>query len=171
MIKALPTYYRGYHFRSRLEARWAVFFDDLGIQWEYELEGFEMDGGEWYLPDFYLPRFHYPNGIYVEVKPPGDIFHKAHQFVMSGGGAILCAEGTPEVKAYTLIEPNHEKELADCRRTPVTFIDKYLPGGRNGTEYRLFWWPGPHDLEADPFSSKIETAIYRCRRMRFEEHA
>ncbi len=26
-IKAIQTKYRGYHFRSRLEARWAVFFD------------------------------------------------------------------------------------------------------------------------------------------------
>ena len=26
-IKAIETYYKGYRFRSRLEARWAVFFD------------------------------------------------------------------------------------------------------------------------------------------------
>lgn len=26
-IKAIDTYYKGYRFRSRLEARWAVFFD------------------------------------------------------------------------------------------------------------------------------------------------
>jgi hypothetical protein len=32
-IVAIPTRYKGYHFRSRLEARWAVFFDALGIKW------------------------------------------------------------------------------------------------------------------------------------------
>lgn len=38
-FKAVQTEYKGYLFRSRLEARWAVFFDTLGIQWEYEPEG------------------------------------------------------------------------------------------------------------------------------------
>jgi hypothetical protein len=57
-VRPIPTRYAGCHFRSRLEARWAVFFDQLGIQWEYELEGFEV-GPEHdrrnYLPDFWLP--------------------------------------------------------------------------------------------------------------------
>ncbi len=37
-VKALETHYRGWRFRSRIEARWAVFFDALGISWDYELE-------------------------------------------------------------------------------------------------------------------------------------
>jgi len=42
MITAIETRYKGYRFRSRLEARWAVFFDALGVIWEYEKEGFEV---------------------------------------------------------------------------------------------------------------------------------
>jgi len=38
-IKAIQTEYKGYLFRSRLEARWAVFFDACGIEYEYEPEG------------------------------------------------------------------------------------------------------------------------------------
>lgn len=53
-IKPIETVYQGYRFRSRLEARYAVFFDTLGIQWEYEKEGYDLDG-VWYLPDFWLP--------------------------------------------------------------------------------------------------------------------
>ena len=53
-IKAIDTSYKGYLFRSRLEARWAVFFDALGVEWEYEKEGYDL-GGVYYLPDFYLP--------------------------------------------------------------------------------------------------------------------
>lgn len=71
-IKAIQTRYAGCHFRSRLEARWAVFFDALGIEWEYEPQGYEL---EWrlylrpdppirYLPDFYLPAL----GLWAEVK-------------------------------------------------------------------------------------------------------
>jgi len=41
-IKAIETVYKGYRFRSRLEARWAVFFENVGIKWEYEKEGFEF---------------------------------------------------------------------------------------------------------------------------------
>lgn len=50
-IKPIETEYKGYRFRSRLEARWAVFFDELGIEWGYEQEGFDIDGVR-YLPDF-----------------------------------------------------------------------------------------------------------------------
>lgn len=62
-IKAIETRYKGYRFRSRLEARWAVFFDALGVKYKYEEYGFEKDGYSW-LPDFYLPQF----GTWVEVK-------------------------------------------------------------------------------------------------------
>lgn len=91
-IKAIQTKYKGYNFRSRLEARWAVFFDALKIEWAYEEEGFSrqfVDCGGCtcdvsdekvkeadenfqdvqrvnYLPDFRIGR---PgSGIFVEVK-------------------------------------------------------------------------------------------------------
>ena len=28
--------------RSRLEARWSVFFDALGLAWRYQIEGFDL---------------------------------------------------------------------------------------------------------------------------------
>lgn len=65
MIKAIETSYKGYRFRSRLEARWAVFFDALGIKWEYEKEGFDLGDGLRYLPDFWIPEYK----CWVEIKP------------------------------------------------------------------------------------------------------
>lgn len=53
-IKAIETKYKGFRFRSRLEARWAIFFDMIGLKYEYEVEGFDMNGVR-YLPDFYIP--------------------------------------------------------------------------------------------------------------------
>jgi len=64
-IKPIETVYKGYRFRSRLEARWAVFFEILGLTWEYEKEGFVLPSGRGYLPDFYL---HGPD-IWIEIKP------------------------------------------------------------------------------------------------------
>jgi hypothetical protein len=60
----IQTKYKGYYFRSRLEARWAVFFDTLGIKWEYEKEGFTFENGISYLPDFWLPELN----MWAEVK-------------------------------------------------------------------------------------------------------
>lgn len=51
-IKAIPTFYDGYWFRSKLEAKWAVFFNSLGVKYEYEPEGFILPDGSKYLPDF-----------------------------------------------------------------------------------------------------------------------
>jgi hypothetical protein len=63
-MKAIDTRYHGYKFRSRLEARWAVFFDTMGIKWEYEKEGFKL-GEFYYLPDFWMPQVK----MWAEVKP------------------------------------------------------------------------------------------------------
>jgi len=41
-IKTIQTAYKGYKFRSRLEARWAVFFDAFPLKWEYEPEGYDL---------------------------------------------------------------------------------------------------------------------------------
>ena len=53
-IKAIETEYKGYLFRSRLEARWAVFFDFCGVDYEYEPEGYDLGNDQAYLPDFIL---------------------------------------------------------------------------------------------------------------------
>jgi hypothetical protein len=70
-IKAIETRYKGYRFRSRLEARWAVFFDELGVEWEYEPEGYKLSDGTCYLPDFYIPM----SETFIEIKPDIDGLH------------------------------------------------------------------------------------------------
>lgn len=61
-IPAIPTVYRGRKYRSRLEARWAAYFDMIGWQFEYE----PTDLGSW-SPDFLIRTQAKP--ILVEVKP------------------------------------------------------------------------------------------------------
>ena len=75
MIKAIETIYNGHRFRSRLEARWAVFFDTLGVAYEYEPEGFDLGDGLWYLPDFRVKCYgtrgsitEHPFDLWIEVK-------------------------------------------------------------------------------------------------------
>jgi hypothetical protein len=64
-IAAIETSYAGCRFRSRLEARWAVFFDSLGIEWLYEPQGYTLGpDAKPYLPDFWLTELK----LWVEVK-------------------------------------------------------------------------------------------------------
>ena len=69
-IKAIETVYNGYRFRSRLEARWAVFFDAAGVEYEYEPECFVLPSGKRYLPDFLIHNCteRGPKDLWVEVK-------------------------------------------------------------------------------------------------------
>lgn len=62
-IPAKPTYHNDILYRSRLEAKFACFFDFLGWEFEYEPEPFTT-----WSPDFAL---HAIGGVFIEVKPSG----------------------------------------------------------------------------------------------------
>lgn len=68
MLKAIECKYAGRRFRSRREARWAILFDHLEIDWRYEPDAYDLGSNTCYLPDFEL---HLPGGQrqWVEVKP------------------------------------------------------------------------------------------------------
>jgi hypothetical protein len=88
---AIPTHYAGCYFRSRLEARWAVVFDTLGIRWEYEREGYALPSG-WYLPDFWLPDAEF----WVEIKPLNiEIDQRWGELVDATNYAMFVFYGTP----------------------------------------------------------------------------
>ena len=94
VIKSIETVYNGYRFRSRLEARWAVFFDAMGIKYEYEMEGFDLGDGVYYLPDFYLPDL----DVFVEVKPTKEIAPEIEAKINKFCGKdknLLLIMGTP----------------------------------------------------------------------------
>ena len=94
-IKPIETVYNGYRFRSRLEARWAVFFDSSKIKYLYEPEGFKLSDGTYYLPDFYLPNEDY----YVEVKGNNDHLEtdlqKVDQFVIDSKKSVIILSELP----------------------------------------------------------------------------
>lgn len=107
-IKPIETEYKGYRFRSRLEARWAVLFDEAKIPWQYEVEGYELSNGVKYLPDFYLPTFQ----LYIEIKPLVQNSEpdwkeqvekwetKCGQFRTDSGKAIMILYGDPMTEIW-----------------------------------------------------------------------
>lgn len=66
-LTALETPYDGHLFRSRREARWAVFFNTAKIPWEYEEQGYDLGEAGWYLPDFRI-NAGTPSELFFEVK-------------------------------------------------------------------------------------------------------
>lgn len=95
-VQAIETIYQGCKFRSRTEARWAVFFTALGIKWVYEPEGFKI-GNIRYLPDFLL---------FPPKNPGGGDFAKAHTFAQASRITMLLCEGPPGVDSQILLSWN-----------------------------------------------------------------
>lgn len=103
-IGAIPTTYQGVRFRSRTEARWAVFFDQLEIPWDYEPEGYQLPSG-WYMPDFWLPE----HRIFFEVKPRAtpEGFGKCCELIMQTGRPVCMSLGQPAI-------PRYGQSLVEC---------------------------------------------------------
>ena len=90
-IKAIETVYNGYRFRSRLEARWAVFFDAAGIKYEYEPEGFDVNLSVLFLCNYGLKNLEgtachsEAQSLLVHIR----IQHRQHQRILP----ILLPDG------------------------------------------------------------------------------
>ncbi|MGI5223022.1 hypothetical protein [Nocardia sp. CA-290969] len=113
-LKPIETSYAGCRFRSRIEARWAVFFDHLGIGWEYEPQGFDLPSGR-YLPDFLLDFPAYPgehfgpdparDGVWWEVKGAAPTQHELNLC-----WELLEATHRPVYIAHGAIPRDHVEE-------------------------------------------------------------
>jgi len=100
-MKPIQTRYKGYHFRSRLEARWAVYFDAIGWKWLYEPEGFSLGDGDFYLPDFLLVDC----GLWVEVKaekPDENELRKAEKLATQSNTSVVFAVGLPNAHELSM---------------------------------------------------------------------
>ena len=108
-LKPIDTRYNGYRFRSRLEARWAVFFDALGVKYEYEKEGYDLGEAGRYLPDFWLQQV----DMWAEVKPnelTDEERKKCNALAKLSGYPCLMLIGVPEDKPYRGITPLEDYE-------------------------------------------------------------
>ena len=103
VMKAIETVYKGYRFRSRLEARWAVFFNYIGVEWDYEPEGYVLDNGEWYLPDFLITS----NGMSFWCEIKGKEFsekeiNKCRLLSKGSNISVFMLNGVPNRQYYQL---------------------------------------------------------------------
>jgi hypothetical protein len=130
-VKAIETYFGGFKFRSRLEARYAVFFDELNLDFEYEPEGYSGTGWR-YLPDFRLSQL----SCFAEVKPSRDLIsvsdlRKVVGLATEGGANVVLFIGEPhKYRAYLFnylwtLPFNEITEECDVDEPTVDFIMEY----------------------------------------------
>ena len=191
MIQAIETVYNGYRFRSRLEARWAVFFDAMHIEYKYEPEGFVGWMGVKYLPDFYLPE----EKVYVEVKGYDDQLEKDWEKIacavdfqstpVSKGLILLGEIPNPEkvgwgsvpifsylywdegvTSSYAAFSTNDEKRLDKFRRSQIVFgLDAIMRsvfcGIRYGDEFSSAFGQMPDNLTTKERWVNVDSLIAR----------
>lgn len=162
-IKPIETIYNGYRFRSRLEARWAVFFDYINFEYQYEPEGFSLGDGYYYLPDFYLPE----NDSWVEIKGM-EIDDKTHEKLirfcygkcdfLSGGSKFRILQGQipnqlgKGIQCYNYISPEEYKTFKG-RKNKESMKRGFFAEG--------IWIPArPYEL--------IVNGLLKARQARFE---
>ncbi len=159
-IKAIETQYKGYRFRSRLEARWAVYLDSLNIKWEYEKEGYNLEDGTPYLPDFWLPEVE----MWAEVK--GTLFteeelEKAILLHRGLGFPVLLLEGVPKCGVY-LATTEGVKTKGGMDEYVLTNYHNYPK-----SEGRFYSMPSDEDFECGMFND-TEVATNKAKSARFE---
>lgn len=175
--KPIETHYNGYRFRSRLEARWAVFFDALGIKYEYEPEGYKLSDGTLYLPDFYLPeskQFFEVKGVMTDKD-----MHKVTQFIQDSGRPCTigysdftfeaCVNNWGEGFYLTTKEGSALVQCGKCGKYYFASGDGWYIcqccGAYDGDSYFLEMSRGDINFLTDPV---VEDAILTAKQARFE---
>lgn len=132
-MKAKKTFYKNFYFRSKLEAKWAVFFNLCGIEWDYEPEAFTDKSGVQYTPDFYLPNVTLrgqSKGVYLEIKPYDYETNERYQRIiyeaMDGKSLILLC-GDPvraiiDIDKYDPIITNKNEQISPFWDNEMVFM-------------------------------------------------
>jgi hypothetical protein len=120
-IPAKPTYYNNIQFRSRLEARWAVFFDL--IKWKYTYEPIDLN--KW-SPDFTIQTTAGKRFL-VEVKPE---LYSDIELRLKIGTATDFAKGI-----LIVTEMPFEQEYPNC--IGLTSLEGKISNGNNEDDFEF----------------------------------
>jgi hypothetical protein len=198
MLQPIQTNYSGCLFRSRLEARWAVFFDNARIKWEYEPEGFQIkedyaeSGKKWnYLPDFYLCDYKTWVEIKGDIRDVSDDYLYMLQWAVDWGGqlphvsesrgktsGILILSNIPKTNDFEICHPILQHYKGGYVNFCI-FENKSLRIYENDQSYFDATWGDKTnirkwllDIESyqgiNSQDTKIKSAYLKARKARFE---
>jgi hypothetical protein len=104
-IKAIDTRYNGHLFRSRLEARWAVFLDAVHCPFWYESDRFDL-GTSTYLPDFRIIDEYPDSSWWLEIKPTDPLGWErqlCYELAKKTGEVVRMFVGPPECGKFHVL--------------------------------------------------------------------
>lgn len=138
-IEAIPTEYSGVTFRSRLEAKWAQFFDMIGVEWEYEPK--QVKG---WIPDFLIA-----GQWLAEVKPTpitgtGAAHHEPFSKAIRNFDTLLLGEGPGDALGLVVRRQSDDSVfvrylVADLEDGPARLhVFPFLPRGFR-SDLAIFW--------------------------------
>ncbi len=174
-MRPIETKYKGCRFRSRLEARWAVFFDALGLEWWYEPEGFIMRfdyaafAAEWDMSEdelldegipqtfkhldgkeyLYLPDFYLPDlNYWIEIKGPNPTKEELEKaFILSN---MLDDVGRSKMRtAKTEAERSRASKEFFTQGTFVLYGDVPWPYPQKGNIFGYGYGTHPSNFDVD----------------------
>lgn len=150
---ARRSVYRGIRMRSRLEANFARWLDQMGFTWAYEPQAFYGLGGN-YLPDFGMKLWILgearPRRAYVETKPTEwPFYYDAKNDVVDYGRLAECDELYNRMAVVWESEPNalllHESPAEEWTPMTVGVLERDRTGrlwpSSNWTWARRTDWP------------------------------
>lgn len=167
IVSPIPTEYNGDLFRSRLEARWAVYFTHLGLEYIYELEGFKLPDSTKYLPDFWFPMFQ----CWAEVKPRILDPHEFHKCVQLPEGCLILDSPRPEpdcIRGYYYTgDPLNHKVTYEAYKADENWYRVLLAKSHYKGRLWFLFGETPGDYGVELHSREIN-AIRKARQARFE---
>jgi hypothetical protein len=149
-MEAKKTFYKNYYFRSKLEAKWAVFFDLLKIPYTYEPEPFLCKNKEQYTPDFFLPYAILRDGcdwvekedakmfgegtliprkpgVYLEIKPSNYVTDRLYEerittAIQPNPLILLCGDPVESCLQIGFSSVNHNVQLSPWWDNNMVFM-------------------------------------------------
>lgn len=157
-IKPIETVFNGCRYRSRMEARWAVFMDTMHIPFVYEPEAYMIDG-QGYLPDFYLED----QDAFFEIKSPtapSSAWRKLVGLVRLTGKTGFLMRRPPVAPPDFSVRYDEEAGAIMFCKMELSMPDGIQPGGEVGEDSPYLWCECPRcgrtELQFDGRADRIK---------------
>lgn len=129
-MQAIQIKYKGNTYRSKTEAKWAMFLDILECEYIYEPEGYDLGGDTYYCPDFYLLELN----LFLEIKPiEGGKYSPTEKLAKQSGKPVITMYGEPSLYDHRKDDSKHGK----CDSYGILFHEgEFMPDGNSfGTDF------------------------------------
>ena len=150
MITQIPTIYKHTQFNSRLDARWAVFFEKIGFQWNYLISSTGANQAPAYSPKFWLAD----QQVFADVRfqePPLNLRKRMARYARSN--ALWVIVGSPSIRFEdNLLESEyivHRFQFPDEVEDQETFVTAQV---NQPTHVRITYDPDIPDWSEEVFA-------------------